>query len=173
VSLGAIAQGVAEELIAAVVAAAGQGALRQARGPDWEMEVRAACEAGMEVAVREAAQGLPAEAMDQAADNLSHDLEHAGAADGLADALAHGILEGAVNDSIGDDLRAALGPKEEYLAAQGIDVTRIIDVFPGAVVDDLARRARPGSRCSPSSKSCGFAKSSAGWPRASTCFTMQ
>jgi hypothetical protein len=144
VSLGAIAQGVAEELIAAVMAAAGHGAFRQARGTDWEAEVRAACQAGMEVAVRQAARGLPPQAIDQAADNLSNDLERAGASGWLADALAQGVLAGAVDKSIRDDLRATLGPKGGYLAAQGIDVTHIIDVFPGAVVDDLASRARPG-----------------------------
>lgn len=144
VSLGAIAQGVAEELIAAVVAAVGQGGLRQARGTDWEAEVRAACQSGMEVAVRQAATGLPPEAMSQAADSLAYDLERAGASGWLADALAQGVLDGAVDDSIRDDLRAALGPKRNYLAAQGINATRIVDVFPEAVVDDLARRARPG-----------------------------
>jgi len=144
VSLGTIVQGVAEELIAAVLAAAGQAALVHARGTDWEAEVHAACQAGMEVAVREAARGLPPAAMDQAADSLSYDSEYAGVSGWLVDALARGVLSGSVDDSIRDDLRTILRPKKRYLAAQGIDVGHLIDVFPGAVVGDLEKRARPG-----------------------------
>ena len=143
-SLGDIARGVAEELIAAGLAAAGQRGLRQARASDWEAEVRTACQTAMATAVGQAALQLPPEAVEQAADNLASDLERAGASGWLADALAHSILSGTATDRVRDELRTTLGSRWDYLAAQGIDLARLIDAFPEAVVDDLVRRARPG-----------------------------
>jgi tetratricopeptide (TPR) repeat protein len=144
VSLRDIAQGVAEELIAAGLAATAQRGLRQARATNWEAEVRAACQTAMEIAVGQAAFQLPPEAIEQAADSLATDLERAGASGWLADALAYSILTGTVTDRLRDELRTTLGSRWDYLAAQGIDVTRLIQTFPEAVVDGLFRRAWPG-----------------------------
>jgi hypothetical protein len=141
---GTSLRGVAQELIAQGLAAAGQRGLRHARASEWEAEVRAACQIAMEIAVGQAAIQLPPEAVGQAADNLATDLEHAGASGWLADVLAHSILSGAVTDRVRDELRTTLGSRWDHLATQGIDLTRLIEAFPEAVVDDLLSRARPG-----------------------------
>jgi hypothetical protein len=140
----AIAEGVAEELIAAGLAAVAHSGFRQVRGTDWEAEVHAACQTSMRVAVGQAALLLPPEAAEHAADHLAADLERAGASGWLGDALARSILSGAVDSRIREDLHATLGSRWDYLAAQGIELGRLIEVFPQAVVDDLFRRARPG-----------------------------
>jgi tetratricopeptide (TPR) repeat protein len=145
VSLKDIAQGVAEELIAAGLAAAAQGGLRQMRASDWQAEVRAACQAAMKVATQEAALHLPPEAVEQSAANLAWDLERAGASDWLPDALAESILTGGGLDRVRDALRSRLGSRWDHLDAQGIELTRLLEAFPGAVVDELLGRARPGT----------------------------
>jgi hypothetical protein len=135
---------VAENILAALLAASGQKTLESIRGTEWERQVEEACTHALAAALAEAANDLEEPARAEAVHAFGRMLAAADASRKIVQLLAKSFVDADAKGALSEWLRHSFGPDVDYLEAQGIDFDLLVAIFPQALLEHLAEVAEPG-----------------------------